>query len=83
MQMGKSETEQCCDKTKGIEMEKIFVKIDNGYVTILDEKGNSHGYHLSGNDWVNVQVNGDKIMATNKGGYSYIFDSHGNLVRKV
>ena len=59
-------------------MDKVFTNIKNGYVRILDEKGNYHGDHLNGTDWVDVQVNGDVIMATNKAGDTKIFDKKGN-----
>jgi hypothetical protein len=59
-------------------MEKIFVKLTNGYVTILNERGFATGNHLNGCDWVNVQVNGDTIMATKKDGTIQFFDSRGN-----
>ena len=59
-------------------MDKVFVTLKNGYAQIVDEKGYSHGHHLPNSDWVNVQVNGDTIMATNKSGYTQFFDKYGN-----
>ena len=63
-----------------MENDQVFVRLRNGYAEILDSKGYSRGKHLPNNNWVNVQVNGNTIMATNDRGYVQYFDQNGNVI---
>lgn len=65
-------------------MSKIYVKVEaNGYVTILNERGQPTGAHLVGTGWHNIQINGDTIMATSSTNRTYLFDRNGNIIRCV
>lgn len=63
-------------------MDKIFVKVDaQGYVSILDARGQPTGRHLNGTGWRNIQINGDTFVATSSMARTYLFNKDGNIIR--
>ena len=57
----------------------LFAKLQNGRVIILNERGQGNGRASVGSDYVNVQVNGEIIMATRENGRIDFLDKNANF----
>ena len=57
-------------------MSTVFAKLENGRIVILNERGQGNGRASVGSGYVNVQVNGEYIMATRKDGRIEFLDKN-------
>jgi hypothetical protein len=59
--------------------EAIFTKIQNGKVSIYNERGQFVA-NVTGNCWVSAYVSGDRVIVTSQDGRTEIYDRRGNYV---